>query len=202
MDNLINGFKKVARLILIIGLFVAAGFTLVGYLVGLGGGFFPVVTQLLLMSILVAFYSITAVLLLLKKDKEAKLAFIVVVSYWFIDTMVGLISAGVGIYSDNQAMNVVVDIFELILGLTLLGVLVMVILTKLFGMNFMAIARIILLCSLVLFFLVFVFNMIDNIVDEDGFMAILQSLIFCYVVPAAMIAGLFYFFDGESASKE
>ena len=99
-------------------------------------------------------------------------------------------------------MNVVVDIFELILGLTLLGVLVMVILTKLFGMNFMAIAKIILLCSLGLFFLVFVFNMIDNIVDEDGFMAILQSLIFCLVVPTAMIAGLFHFLDGESASKE
>ena len=65
----------------------------------------------------------------------------------------------------------------------------------------MFLARLILLCSLGLFVVVFIFNFIDCIVDEDGWLSYFNTLVFDCVVPVGMIAGLFYFFD-EGSDKE
>lgn len=201
MDKLFELFKKVARLLTIIGLFVACGFVFLSYVAGIGGGFFPVIVSIILMIVIMALYALPAVLLLLKKEEEAKFAFGILVAWWFLENMLSYTASGTGIFSGNQGMNIVVDIFELILGLTLIGVFVLFIMTKLFKLKFMFLARLILLCSLGLFVVVFIFNFIDCIVDEDGWLSYFNTLVFDCVVPVGMIAGLFYFFD-EGSDKE
>lgn len=204
MDKLFELFKKVARLLTIIGLFTAAGYVFLSYVMAIGGGFLPVITEIILMVVLVALYALPAVLLLLKKEAEAKFAFGILVAYWFVENMINYTASGTGINSYNQGMNIAVDVFELILGLTLLVVYALFMLTKILKLKFFWLLRIILLCSLALFVLVFIMNFIDCIVDEDPWLSYIGTLVFDCIFPVGAIAGLFYFFDeaSDKGSKE
>ena len=201
MEKLIQSFKKISRLLVIICLLVYAGFLFIFNIIGIDGELFPVLAGLLDMLFVVALFALPAVLLLMKKDNEAKFVFLILAAYWILNLIENFIAQGAGINKYNQAMNVVVDIFELILGLALATVLVLYILTKVFNLKLFKIARLILFVSLACFALVFILKFIDCIIDKDPWTDYLNALVVLLALPLGMISGIFYWLDEEQPEE-
>ena len=98
MESLVKNFKKAARIVVVICLFVLAAFEIVALVSEIGGGFFPSFVRILKTFLMLLMYLVPAILLAVKKDKEGfvvlsfLLGYLVIaktlsfLSYVFVDT--------------------------------------------------------------------------------------------------------------------
>lgn len=157
MDKLIIGVSKKAKLIAIILLFAATGFLLIATLANLGGGFMPVLGDLILLLVDLVIVGIIPLLLVLNKDSMAKYVLAPIFGYWMLRSIHTYIGHSSRIVGDNPGLIIAPSVFEFIIGCALLAILVLMVLY--FFMKkplLLNIGFAILACSLVFFLLTFV----------------------------------------------
>ena len=120
MEKLANGMKKVARLIVVICLFVLAAFEIVDLINGLGGPFTTSVYRLLRTVLLVLLYLVPAILLTVKKDKEGFVTLSFLLGYLVLGGAINFLGNVALINSDNQALVVIKAILMFTIGLLFL----------------------------------------------------------------------------------
>ena len=129
MNQLLASLKKIAPLLAVILLLAAAGFYLLTFAGSFEDSFIGVVANLIRIPIFAALIAGVAVLLLMKKEELAAKALIPVFSWWAIDTILSGMSQAAAIGSGYPGLYVTESIFCLLASLTLLGALVMFILS-------------------------------------------------------------------------
>ena len=124
LDKIFGVFRKPAKPITIIGLFVVAVFSVIYRIGNFGGGFIPVFANILLMIFEVVLFGIVSLLLIIKKDSYAKNAFIVLFAYWIISSLYGCLNDAR--YAD-KTMDGTLVVFGVFRFLTVLLIIVAVI---------------------------------------------------------------------------
>ena len=202
MTLIYDFIKKIARLVTIIGLFVAGGFTFFMGVAGIGGQFFPVLGRIILLIFIVALYILPAILLLLNRLDAAKIAFLFLGLYWLVGSAIDHINASVFINTNARAYFVVVSIFEVIVGLGLATIVLLFLLSKVFGLKLMNLCKIVLICTLFAFALYFTLAFIDNIVSKDGWADYFNTVVDALILPCAVISGFILLFDDNKETAE
>ena len=189
MDKLVSVFRKIARLLTIILLLVLAAFELVAFVRSFGGGFMDAITGITMHLLLTLLFGAPAVLLLVKKDREALITLSFLMGYLFISAVVNLIGPGVLIDADLPALKVIYGIVAFTLGLAYAFVLICFLFDKVFGTKLMKIGFIVLVFSLALLFVLLILQVIMAI-KNDSFDWFLNNFQAGIIVPLVMIFGL------------
>ena len=189
MDKLVSIFKKVARLLTIILLLVLAAFELVALVGSFGDGFMGAITGITMHLLLTLLYAAPAILLLVKKDKEALITLSFLMGYLFITAVVNLIAHGELIRDGVDALYVIYGIVGFSLGLAYAFVLICFLLEKVFGLKLMKLGFIVLVFSLALLFVLLILQVIMAI-KNDSFDWFLNNFQVGIIVPLVMIFGL------------
>ena len=200
MQNFINKISKPAKLIAIICFLVTAVFHLIGYISGFPDAFMPVIAHLFNMFFWVALLAIIPLLLLLKKDKEARLIISAFACYWALTIINELMGLAEIIRSEAPALMVIAGIFALIAALGLMVVVVFMVLSLVLGLNLKGLSRFILVCTFGAFFFTFLFVFIYYVSIDGGGDVILTMLIDLLVMPTAVIFSILYL-DSSNASN-
>lgn len=192
MDKLIDIFKKIARLLVIILLLVLAGIQLIALIDDLsnGGPFMGILSSITINLLLVLLYATPAVLLLLKKDSEAKIALSFLLGYLFITAVIDLIGFGVLINQNAPALTVIYSVVSFILGLAYGFVLICFLLEKLFKIKLMKLGFLVLVASLVLIFILIILEIVLAIDQGWTFTMYLQNFSANIIIPLVMLFGL------------
>ena len=192
MDKLIDIFKKIARLLVIILLLVLAGIQLIALIDDLsnGGPFMGILSSITIKLLLVLLYATPAVLLLLKKDSEAKIALSFLLGYLFITAVIDLIGFGVLINQNAPALTVIYSVVSFILGLAYGFVLICFLLEKLFKIKLMKLGFLVLVASLVLIFILIILEIVLAIDQGWTFTMYLQNFSANIIIPLVMLFGL------------
>ncbi|MBO7085936.1 MAG: hypothetical protein J6W25_02365 [Bacilli bacterium] len=189
MDKLVSVFRKIARLLTIILLFVLAAFELVALVGSFGDGFMGAITGITMHLLLTLLYGAPAVLLLVKKDKEALITLSFIIGYLFINAVLTFINYGILIDADLPALTVIYGIVAFSLGLAYAFVLICFLLEKVFGLKLMKIGFIVLIFSLVLLFVLLILQVIMAI-KNDSFDWFVNNITIGIIVPLVLIFGL------------
>ena len=189
MDKLVSVFRKIARLLTIILLLVLAAFELVALVGSFGDGFMGAITGITVHLLLTLLYAAPAILLLVKKDKEALITLSFLMGYLFITAVVNLIAHGELINGDYPALTVIYGIVAFSLGLAYAFVLICFLLEKVFGLKLMKLGFIVLVFSLALLFVLLILQVIMAI-KNDSFDWFLNNFQYGIIVPLVMIFGL------------
>ena len=128
MKKIFDLLVKPSRLILIIAAFAYAGLYSIVHFAGIGGGFLPVVADLLIITLTLIAVVAGPILLLLKKEEAAKLVFLLVAAYWLLSSVLGYLSYAYRVVEGAEALDILIGIFGFLAGLALTGVLVLLIL--------------------------------------------------------------------------
>lgn len=156
MTKIFDFIKKNSKLAIIIGLFTVAFISLIVNIVYAPNGFMPFVAEGLSTLFLLALYVLPAVLLLLKREEEAKFFLIALLTIWVFQNTLNYLQSG-ALISGNGATRILFGIFAFIEGLLLAICLVFFILMKLFNLKLDKLLNIMLMIALGAFFLVFLF---------------------------------------------
>ena len=192
MEKLISVFKKIARLLTVILLLVLAALQLVALIDDLsnGGPFMGVLSSITINLLLVLLYATPAILLLLKKDNEARVALSFILGYLFIRTVIDLIGFGVLINQNAEALVVIYSIVSFILGLAYGFVLICFLLEKIFKIKLMKLGFLVLVASLVLIFILIILEIVLAIDAGWTFPMYLQNFSANIIIPLVMLFGL------------
>ena len=192
MEKLISVFKKIARLLTVILLLVLAALQLVALIDDLsnGGPFMGVLSSITINLLLVLLYATPAILLLLKKDNEARVALSFILGYLFIRTVIDLIGFGVLINQNAEALVVIYSIVSFILGLAYGFVLICFLLEKIFKIKLMKLGFLVLVASLVLIFILIILEIVLAIDAGWTFTMYLQNFSANIIIPLVMLFGL------------
>lgn len=192
MDKIVSIFKKVARLVSIILLLVLAVLefvTLIGDLSG-GNTFMGVISSLTVHLLLALLFGAPAILLLVKKDKEALITLSFLLGYLFISCVIRLIGYGEMIDKNAPASIVVYAIASFILGIAYGFVLILFLLEKVFGMKLMKLGFLVLIFGLGLIFILIILEIIMAIDLDLTFVGYLNEFSSAIVIPLVMVFGL------------
>ncbi len=192
MDKLVSTFKKIARLLSIILLLVLAVLQLIQLINALsaGGSFMGVVSSITIDLLLVLLFATPAILLLLKKDTEAKIALSFLLGYLFISAVINLVSYGVLIDGNAPALRVIYAVISFILGLAYGFVLICFLLEKIFKLKLMKLGFLVLVFSLALIALLIIFEIVVAIDEGWTFAGYLNNFAYDIVIPLVMVFGL------------
>lgn len=192
MDKLVSVFKKVARLLTIILLLVLAALELVALINALraGGSFMGIVASLTIHLLLTLLYGAPAILLLVKKDREALITLSFLIGYLFISAVVTLLNRGQLIAQNVPALTIIYAIVNFMLGLAYAFVLICFLLQKVFGLKLMKIGFIVLVFSLVLIFIIFILEIVMAIQNNMTFAGYISEFTSVIVIPLVMVFGL------------
>ena len=128
MKKIFEVLSKPARLILIIAAFAYVGVYSVVALGGFGGGFLPVLANIIIYVLTAGAVVAIPILLLLKKEEAAKLVFLLIGAYWLISESRGLLSYAHLVTENNEGLSVAYGVFGFLGGLALTGVVVLIVL--------------------------------------------------------------------------
>ena len=128
MDNFILGVSKKAKLIAMILLFAATTFLLIATLANLGGGFMPVLGDLILLAVDLVIVGIIPLLIVLKKDNAIKYVLAPIFGYWLLRSIHTYIGHSSRIVGNNPGLIIAPSVFEFVIGCTLLGIVVLTVL--------------------------------------------------------------------------
>lgn len=128
MKKIFEVLSKPARLILIIAAFAYVGVYSVVAFGGFGGGFLPVLANIIIYVLTAGAVVAIPILLLLKKEEAAKLVFLLVGAYWLISESRGLLSYANLVTENNEGLSVAYGVFGFLAGLALTGVVVLIVL--------------------------------------------------------------------------
>ena len=202
MTKLFNLFKNISRLVVIIGLLVLAGVYLVlGAAGGFGDRFFSFLSEGFTLLFLVCLYALPAVLLLLKKDDAAKLFLFALLAYVVIDWILNYASVGYLINSNYPAMTVVYGVFCFLHGLLLLTCAVFFVLCKGFGLKLYKLLNLLVLIALGFFVVVFLVTFIAYIVNDAGWVSIVESIFDVLALPFVVFCALLPYQDAKEKDK-
>ena len=201
MTKLFNLFKNISRLVVIIGLLVLAGVYLVLGVTGFGDRFFSFLSDGFSLLFLVCLYALPAVLLLLKKDDAAKLFLFALLAYVIINWIGNYVGIGYLINSNYPAMTVVYGVFCFLHGLLLLTCAVFFVLCKGFGLKLYKLLNLLVLIALGFFVVVFLVTFIAYIVNDVGWVSIVQSIFDVLALPFVVFCALLPYQDAKVEEK-
>ena len=202
MTKLFNLFKNISKLVVIIGLLVVAGVYLVlGAAGGFGDRFFSFLSDGFALLFLVCLYAVPAVLLLLKKDDAAKLFLFALLAYVIINWIGNYVGIGYLINSNYPAMTVVYGVFCFLHGLLLLTCAVFFVLCKGFGLKLYKLLNLLVLIALGFFVVVFLVTFIAYIVNDVGWVSIVQSIFDVLALPFVVFCALLPYQDAKVEEK-
>ena len=192
MDKLVSVFRKIARLLTIILLLVLAALELVALINALSAGdsFMGVIASITTHLLLTLLYGAPAILLLVKKEKEALITLSFLIGYLFLSAVVGLISYGQLIDKNTPALTVIYAIVSFSLGLAYAFVLICFLLEKVFGLKLMKLGFIVLIFSLALIFILFILEIIMAFDRDWTFAMYLREFASVIIIPLVMVFGL------------
>lgn len=198
MNKLVSIFQKLARLLSIILLLVLAGLQFVTLIRNLdAGSFMGTISNLTINLLLVLLYGAPAILLLVKKDKEALITLSFLMGYLFISAVINLLQYGELIRDGVDALYVIYGIVAFSLGLAYGFVLICFLLEKVFGLKLMKIGFLVLIFSLALIFIMIILDIIIAIKADYTFTGYLQMFARNIVIPLVMVFGLMLLDDHE-----
>ena len=120
---------KLAKLLTIIFLIVAAGSNILVTVGNFGSAFMPVIGDLVILVFETALYAAVAVLLLIGKVELAKKTLLPIFSYWLISAILGNLSSSGGIVGGQNGLIIVFCLFEFIAALGLIAAGIMFVLS-------------------------------------------------------------------------
>ncbi|MBR1747643.1 MAG: hypothetical protein IJ735_05480 [Clostridia bacterium] len=155
----LNSLKKPAWLIAVICLAFSAFCTLLTYAGGFGGGFMPVIGNLLAMILSLVILGGLLFFLIAKKNEALKYFFAIYFGYWLINAIYSGLNAADWAVQGINGVIVAWAIFEFLAALGLLGVLVLFVLSYLLKKEiFRPLALLVMLGTAAFFFIVMVLN--------------------------------------------
>ena len=189
MDKILGFLKKIAKLVIVIALLAAAGFTTIASPGMLDDGFFGVIGGSAYAIINLALIVAVPLLFLLKKDELAKTAIRYIGFFWLIYFVLNFI-ADVSSISYTKGIFVAAYVFELLMAIALVGAIVLFILQKFTKLNFSLIIFILLAATVCLELLVFLLNFIGFCIDGYSWVAFFNE----FATVATLIGFAFGFF--------
>ena len=201
MTKIFDFIKNNSKLAIIIGLFIVAFISLIVNIVYAPNGFMPFVAEGLSTLFLLALYVLPAVLLLLKKEKEAKLFLIVLLTIWIFQNTVNYLGMG-ALISGNNATRILYGIFAFIEGLLFGTCLVFFILMKLLNLKLDKLLNLMLIIAAGCFFLVFVFELVMFIDNGAGWPSYFNMISETLIMPYVVISSLVYLNGDTEPVKE
>ena len=190
MENLVKNFKKVARIVVVICLFVLAAFEIVALVSEIGGGFFPSFVRILKTFLMLLMYLVPAILLAVKKDKEGFVVLSFLLGYLAIAKTLSFLSYGGLINKNLEALDIIRLIIFLVLGVLLALALICVYLNLGFKLNSMKLGNLLLVISLLIVFVCLIFNVVYMIVKDASFKDILNTMLDILITPLIVVFGL------------
>ncbi len=202
MQNIYDSVKKIARPVVMIGLLVVAVLDFILGSVNSPGSFMPFVANGFTLLFVLALYAIPAVLLLLKKDNEAKIFLLILVAFWVVQACINYLGLG-RLIEDNYGTSLILyGIFAFIEGLLLLTCVVFFVLNKAFGINLNKLLNLFIMIALLFFVLVFVFNLVELITYESGWTGYFNAFIDTLFMPFIITCSLILLSDSKCESKK
>ena len=190
MESLVKNFKKAARIVVVICLFVLAAFEIVALVSEIGGGFFPSFVRILKTFLMLLMYLVPAILLAVKKDKEGFVVLSFLLGYLVIAKTLSFLSYGGLINKNLDALDIIRLIIFLVLGVLLALALICVYLNLGFKLNSMKLGNLLLVISLLIVFVCLIFNVVYMIVKDASFKDILNSMLDILITPLIVVFGL------------
>jgi len=198
MSKTIESFKKGARIIVVICLFVLAAFQIINLINIIGSTFFAdlvLVLRAILMSLV---FLVPAVLLAVKKDKEGFVVLSFLLGYLLLSKTISFISMAAGLDIKNlEALEIIRMVIFFILGIFLALVLVCFLLDKGFKLHAMKLGNILLVISMIIILICAVVEVIVYIVNDVSFAVALQDVGTSLLEPLVAIFGLILVSDKQ-----
>ena len=203
MNDFLKTLSKPAKWILVIvGLIYAVWFA-IGQANAIHGSFMSVSTHIIILLIGTALLLSAPVLVLVGKNEQAKIAFLVLVGYWLISSILSwFATAEISVHENADALDIVGGIFAFIAGLCLVGILVLIVLEyalKNSGLRtfaFFALLGVILFASIT-----GIFYLIEAIKNDYGWYPITNGVVEYIIVPVLVCFGYLYFFGAPAVKK-
>ena len=198
MSKTIESFKKVARIIVVICLFVLATFQIINLINIIGSTFFADLVLVLRAVLMMLVYLVPAILLAVKKDKEGFVVLSFLLGYLLLARTISFISMAAGLDIKNlEALDIIRMVIFFILGIFLALVLVCFLLDKGFKLHAMKLGNILLVISMIIILICAVVEVIVYIVNDVSFAVALQDVGTSLLEPLVAIFGLILVSDKQ-----
>ena len=198
MSKTIESFKKVARIIVVICLFVLAAFQIINLINIIGSTFFTDLVLVLRTVLMMLVYLVPAILLAVKKDKEGFVVLSFLLGYLLLARTISFISMAAGLDIKNlEALDIIRMVIFFILGIFLALVLVCFLLDKGFKLHAMKLGNILLVISMIIILICAVVEVIVYIVNDVSFAVALQDVGTSLLEPLVAIFGLILVSDKQ-----
>lgn len=198
MSKTIESFKKVARIIVVICLFVLAAFQIINLINIIGSTFFADLVLVLRAVLMMLVYLVPAILLAVKKDKEGFVVLSFLLGYLLLARTISFISMAAGLDIKNlEALDIIRMVIFFILGIFLALVLVCFLLDKGFKLHAMKLGNILLVISMIIILICAVVEVIVYIVNDVSFAVALQDVGTSLLEPLVAIFGLILVSDKQ-----
>ena len=184
MDKIYNFLNKIAKLVIIIGLFFACFVYIIVYNAGSPNNFFPFVANGMELVLMVLLYGLPPVLILLKgRENEGRIFLIIVMAYWLIDMCFALLASGALVNTYSAAISKVYGVFAFIGGCLLFTCFVFFVLMRLFNLKLYPVLNILVLTMVCYFFIVFIVGLIRYIINDYNWESYLTLILNYLVLP-------------------
>ena len=198
MSKTIESFKKVARIIVVICLFVLAAFQIINLINIIGSTFFADLVLVLRAVLMMLVYLVPAILLAVKKDKEGFVVLSFLLGYLLLARTISFISMAAGLDIKNlEALAIIRMVIFFILGIFFALVLVCFLLDKGFKLHAMKLGNILLVISMIIILICAVVEVIVYIVNDISFAVALQDVGTSLLEPLVAIFGLILVSDKQ-----
>ena len=204
MEEIFREIKKKSELITMILFYLAAALCLAVYIGNFGGGFLPVMGNLITMILRVAILLVVPVLLSMRKKEEAKIAFLGVSAFWLLTTVFDMLADAGIVRKGATSLAVAMGTFGFLIALALIVTTVFAVLFKWKNSLKWKVLSLGVFCVSLLFFIVF-FSLWTAMYADWGFAVWSDYVGFIYsflIVPVAMLFGAINFwFDGSEVDE-
>ena len=192
MNKLVESFLKIARIIVVICLFILAAFQIVSLFNGLGNlQFWGSVYSILVTALLLLLYLVPAILLAVKKDKEGLITLSFLLGYLVISNATAIMGGIEVIGSDASALIIIRNIFLFVLGVLFAIAIICLLFDKGFGTKLMKVGNLLLVVSLFVMLIAIIFDLVCTIAyDTITFKAFFQRLAMELITPLIIVFGL------------
>ncbi|MBO4667229.1 MAG: hypothetical protein J5666_03780 [Bacilli bacterium] len=191
MEKLVNSFCKIARLVVVICLFVLAAFEIVALFNAIGNGpFMTSVYQILRTVLLLLLYLVPAILLITKNDKGGFVVLAFLLGYLVLAGALGFLAYAEGINGNLPALAVVRNIIGFVLGVLFAITICFFLIDKGFGTKLMKLGNFLLVVSLIVMLILIIIHMIYVLVEGLNFGDFVRSLAFELLTPLIIVFGL------------
>ncbi|MCR4661619.1 MAG: hypothetical protein K5765_06425 [Clostridia bacterium] len=200
ISKAIDVIKKPSKLLTIILFSVTAFFNFLFFVGTFPNNFFPVIGQLFSMILTLVLDGLIVLLLVLKKDSWAKLAFYFIFAYFFISLLFfGFDSAG-NLFNGANKIDIAASVFVFISTLATIASIVLYIIGRIKKSNLANIAFLIIACVFVLQFIALILFMAYYGTVNTPWPIWFYMISYVILYPLSLFFGFIYFIHGEEIS--